>query len=201
MHTQNVSVQAENVSTEDEGGQVGEEEEEEEHVEGDEAKLVLEVARAQHKICCIKQQLSTARLKEIDGLGNLYRFRAEDAERKLQYADFDLGHTPSCPALVPPIFVFVVDTCLDEEDLKVLHKATTVSLGYIPPYALIRLITLGTMIQVHKPGYAEHSKSYVFHGGKEYASEQIQDMLGLSTPAHAAPHPGLLMPQQALSTA
>ncbi|KAI6016316.1 hypothetical protein BKA83DRAFT_4629079 [Pisolithus microcarpus] len=80
------------VSTEDEGGQVGEEEEEEECVERDEVKLVLKVARAQHKICCIEQQLSTARLEEIDALGNLYWFRAELAERKLQYADFDLAH-------------------------------------------------------------------------------------------------------------
>ncbi|KIK19877.1 hypothetical protein PISMIDRAFT_13359 [Pisolithus microcarpus 441] len=102
---------------------------------------------------------------------------------------------------LPPVFVFVVDTHLDEDDLKVLCKATPVSLSYIPPYALIRLITLSTTIQVHKPGYAKHSKSYVFCSGKEYASEQIQDMLGLSTQAHAAPHPGLLMPQQALGTA
>ncbi|KAI6014231.1 hypothetical protein BKA83DRAFT_4499420 [Pisolithus microcarpus] len=80
------------VSTEDEGGQVGEEEEEEECAERDEAKLVLEVARAQCKICHIEQQLSTARLEEIDALGNLYQFRAELTERKLQYADFDLGH-------------------------------------------------------------------------------------------------------------
>ncbi|KAI5988186.1 hypothetical protein EDD15DRAFT_2199129 [Pisolithus albus] len=92
MHAQNVLVQAENASTEDEGGQAGEEEEEEERAERDEAKLVLEVARAQRKICRVEQQLSTARLEEIDALGNLYRFRAELAERKLQYADFDVGH-------------------------------------------------------------------------------------------------------------
>ncbi|KAI5999663.1 hypothetical protein EDD15DRAFT_2193695 [Pisolithus albus] len=92
MHAQNVPVQAENASTEDEGGQAGEEEEEEERAERDEAKLVLEVARAQRKICRVEQQLSTARLEEIDALGNLYWFRAELAERKLQYADFDVGH-------------------------------------------------------------------------------------------------------------
>ncbi|KAI6013391.1 hypothetical protein PISMIDRAFT_9504 [Pisolithus microcarpus 441] len=80
------------VSTEDEGGQVEEEEEEEERAERDEAKLVLEVARAQRKICHVEQQLSTARLEDIDALGNLYQFRAELAERKLQYADFNLGH-------------------------------------------------------------------------------------------------------------
>ncbi|KAI6014888.1 hypothetical protein BKA83DRAFT_18018 [Pisolithus microcarpus] len=206
MHAQNVPVQAENVSTEDEGGQVGEEEEEEECAERDEVKLVLEVARAQRKICRVEQQLSTARLKEIDALGNLYRFRAELTERKLQYADFDLGHVrhsiqkngvslcdlPStCKrrrmsdngVTVPRIFVFVVDTCLDEEDLKVLHKATPASPSYIPPCALVGLITLGTTTQVHELSYVE------------------RNMLGLSTLARAAPHPGLLMPQQALGAA
>lgn len=69
-----------------------EEEEHEEHAERDEAKLVLEVARAQHKVCHTKQQLSIARIEETDALGNLYRFRAEDTERKLDHAEFDLRH-------------------------------------------------------------------------------------------------------------
>ncbi|KAI6017710.1 hypothetical protein BKA83DRAFT_4465150 [Pisolithus microcarpus] len=57
------------------------------------------------------------------------------------------------------------------------------------------------MTQVHELGYTKCSKSYVFHGGKEYASKQIQDMLGLSSPARAACRPGQPMPQQALGTA
>ncbi|KAI5982918.1 hypothetical protein EDD15DRAFT_2490078 [Pisolithus albus] len=99
-------------------------------------------------------------------------------------------HILSCPAQVPPIFLFVIDTCLDEEDLKVLRMATPVSFGHIPPYSLVGLITFGTMTQVHELGYIECSKSYVFRGGKEYASKQIQDMRGLSTPARAAARPG-----------
>ncbi|KAI5981311.1 hypothetical protein EDD15DRAFT_2413267 [Pisolithus albus] len=107
-------------------------------------------------------------------------------------------HILSCPAQVPPIFLFVIDTCLDEEDLKVLRTATPVSFGHIPPYSLVGLITFGTMTQVHELGYIECSKSYVFRGGKEYASKQIQDMRGLSTPARAAARPGQPMPQQPL---
>ncbi|KAI6116371.1 hypothetical protein F5141DRAFT_1062436 [Pisolithus sp. B1] len=41
------------------------------------------------------------------------------------------------------------------------------------------------------------SESYVFHGGKEYTSKRIQDMLGLSASARAAPRCGRHMPQQA----
>ncbi|KAF9043586.1 hypothetical protein BDZ89DRAFT_1089992 [Hymenopellis radicata] len=108
----------------------------------------------------------------------------------------DISHSNLPPELLPkystieytlarmtqrPIFLFVVDTCLDEEDLKALRDAIVVSLSLIPPYALVGLITFGTMTQVHEIGYAECSKSYVFRGGKDYTPKQIQDMLGLSS--------------------
>jgi protein transport protein SEC23 len=56
-----------------------------------------------------------------------------------------IEYTLARPAQVPPIFLFVVDTCLDEEDLKALRDAIVVSLSLIPPYALVGLITFGTM--------------------------------------------------------
>jgi protein transport protein SEC23 len=49
---------------------------------------------------------------------------------------------------------------------------------------------------VHEIGYSECNKSYVFRGSKEYTPKQIQDMLGLSSQARAAPRPGQPMPQQ-----
>ena len=57
-----------------------------------------------------------------------------------------IEYTLSRGATVPPIFLFVVDTCLDEEDLKALRDALVVSLSLIPPYALVGLITFGTMV-------------------------------------------------------
>src|SRR5882762_11811473 len=57
-----------------------------------------------------------------------------------------IEYTLSRAAQVPPVFLFVVDTCLDEEDLKALRDALVVSLSLIPPYALVGLITFGTMV-------------------------------------------------------
>ncbi|CAG8666309.1 9162_t:CDS:10 [Ambispora leptoticha] len=85
-------------------------------------------------------------------------------------------------AQIPPIFLFVVDTCLEDDDLKALKDSLVVSLSLLPPHALVGLITFGTMTQVHELGYSECPKSYVFRGTKEYASKQIQEMLGLSAP-------------------
>ncbi|CAO3641500.1 unnamed protein product [Cunninghamella blakesleeana] len=96
-------------------------------------------------------------------------------------------------AQIPPIFLYVVDTCLEEDDLKALKDALVVSLSLLPPYAWVGLITYGTMTQVHELGFAECPKSFVFRGTKEYAAKQIQDMLGLGgntvRPGQAAAQP------------
>ena len=57
-----------------------------------------------------------------------------------------IEYTLSRPAQVPPIFLFVVDTCLDEEDLKALRDAIVVSSSLILPYALVGLTTYGTIV-------------------------------------------------------
>lgn len=60
------------------------------------------------------------------------------------------------PAQVPPIFLFVVDTCLDEEDLKALKDSIVVSLSLLPPHALVGLITFGTMVSGSASFQSEH---------------------------------------------
>ena len=119
-----------------------------------------------------------------------------------------IEYTLSRPAQIPPIFLFVIDTCLDEDDLKALKETIVVSLSLLPPNALVGLITYGTMVslrglavafrsselmilllhqaQVHELAYGECPKSYVFRGSKDYQQKQIVDMLGLN-PSTARP--------------
>lgn len=49
----------------------------------------------------------------------------------------------------PPIFLYVVDTCLRDEDLKALKDSLIVSLNLLPPHALVGLITYGTMVYLY----------------------------------------------------
>jgi len=49
-------------------------------------------------------------------------------------------------AAVPPIFLFVVDTCLEEEDLQALKDSLIMSLSLLPQNSLVGLITFGTMV-------------------------------------------------------
>jgi protein transport protein SEC23 len=45
-----------------------------------------------------------------------------------------------------PIFLYLVDTCLDDSDLQALKDTLIVSLSLLPPTSLIGLITYGTMV-------------------------------------------------------
>uniref|UniRef100_A0A8B9F6Z6 Protein transport protein SEC23 n=1 Tax=Amazona collaria TaxID=241587 RepID=A0A8B9F6Z6_9PSIT len=83
----------------------------------------------------------------------------------------------------PLVFLYVVDTCLEEEDLQALKESLQMSLSLLPADALVGLITFGRMIQVHELSCEGISKSYVFRGTKDLTAKQIQDMLGLSKPA------------------
>ena len=58
-----------------------------------------------------------------------------------------IKYTLTHQAQAPPIFPFVVDTCLNEEDLKALQDVIIVSFSLLPPYALVGLITYGTMVR------------------------------------------------------
>ena len=49
-------------------------------------------------------------------------------------------------ASVPPIFLFVVDTCVEEDDLQALKDSLITSLSLLPPNSLVGLITFGTMV-------------------------------------------------------
>jgi protein transport protein SEC23 len=99
-------------------------------------------------------------------------------------------YTLARPAQVPPIFLFVLDLCQEEDNLIALRDAVLTSLSLIPETSLVGLITYGTMTQIHEIGYAECSKSYVFRGNKEYSAKQVAEMLSLGGLApSSAPQP------------
>lgn len=97
----------------------------------------------------------------------------------------------------PLIFLYVVDTCLEEEDLQALKESLQMSLSLLPPNALVGLITFGRMIQIHELSCEGIAKSYVFRGTKELTPKQIQEMLGLMKPATSGQQGKPLAPHDA----
>lgn len=103
--------------------------------------------------------------------------QCQPAELIPQYStlEYRLSRSPAHP----PVFLIVVDTCMDEEDLQAVKESLQLSLSLLPPNALIGLITFGKMVQVHELSGEGCSKSYVFRGTKEMTSKQIYDLLGI----------------------
>ncbi|VDO73690.1 unnamed protein product [Schistosoma curassoni] len=81
--------------------------------------------------------------------------------------------------LVPPIFMFVIDTCIEEPEFTHLKESIQLSLSFLPPHAFVGLITFGKMVHVHELEAGPISKSWVFKGTKDYTGNQIQVMLSV----------------------
>ena len=73
----------------------------------------------------------------------------------------------------PPIFLFVVDTCVDEEEMDELKDSLQQTLNLIPENSLVGLITYGTHVMVHELGFTDCPRAHVFSGTKEYATQVI----------------------------
>ncbi|CAN6697714.1 unnamed protein product [Malus baccata var. baccata] len=77
----------------------------------------------------------------------------------------------------PPVFIFVVDTCMIEEELSFLKSALSQALGLLPDYSLVGLITFGTFVHVHELGFSGVPKTYIFKGSKDVNKEQLLEQI------------------------
>lgn len=141
-------------------------------------------ARSRMWICpfCLSRNMLPPHYKDIS---------ASNVPPELHQTNTTVEYRLPRPAPTPPIFLYVVDTCQEEDSLKALKESLVISLGLLPENALVGLITYGTMANVHEIGYTECPKAYVFRGSKDYPAKQVQDMLGLNNPSMRQP-----MPQQ-----
>ncbi|CAI5537187.1 unnamed protein product [Closterium sp. Naga37s-1] len=111
------------------------------------------------------------------------------AELFPQYTTIEYSLPLSAPAS-PPVFLFVLDTCLIEEELGYLKTAVSQAIGLLPENALVGLITYGSLVYVHELGFSDCPKMFVFRGGKEASQQQVVDQLGLAGPPMGAAGPG-----------
>ncbi|KAK7280845.1 hypothetical protein RIF29_08374 [Crotalaria pallida] len=78
-----------------------------------------------------------------------------------------------------PVFLFVLDTCLIEEEMEFVKSAMRRAIGLLPDNAQVGFVSFGTQVQVHELGFSDMSKVYVFRGSKEIPKEQVLEQLGL----------------------
>ncbi|KAH7655445.1 protein transport protein SEC23 protein [Dioscorea alata] len=99
------------------------------------------------------------------------------AELFPQYTTIEYESAPEAAPTSPPVFLFVVDTCMIEEEIGYLKSALSQAVELLPEKSLVGLITFGTYVQVHELGFGQIPKSYVFKGSKEVTKEQLLEQM------------------------
>ncbi|GKV28604.1 hypothetical protein SLEP1_g37627 [Rubroshorea leprosula] len=92
-------------------------------------------------------------------------------------------HNAASIPLSPPVFVFMLDTCMIEEEMGFVKSALKQAIGLLPEHALVGFVSFGTQTQVYELGFSDMSKVYVFRGSKEISKEQVLEQLGLGVSA------------------
>ncbi|XP_020590492.1 protein transport protein sec23-1 [Phalaenopsis equestris] len=86
--------------------------------------------------------------------------------------------SPAVAQAPGPAFVFVVDVCSAEEELRALKNEILHVVANLPENAMVGLVSFGSMVWVHDLGYAECSRVMLFCGDRELSSMKIQELLG-----------------------
>uniref|UniRef100_A0AC34FNK4 Protein transport protein SEC23 n=1 Tax=Panagrolaimus sp. ES5 TaxID=591445 RepID=A0AC34FNK4_9BILA len=68
---------------------------------------------------------------------------------------------------LPPIFLFVADTCVTEDELVALKESLKNAVSMLPADAFVGLITFGRHVELHEMNSKGMYRSYVFKGTKE----------------------------------
>ena len=100
---------------------------------------------------------------------------------------------------VVPTFLFVVDTVLEEADLRAAVVALQHSLELLPQYARVGLVTYGEMVQVYELGFELCKRHYLLRGEKAHTKDDVTRMLDLGVKqlqreANGAAHNGMANP-------
>lgn len=95
--------------------------------------------RARVWICpfCLSRNQLPAHYKDIT---------ANAIPPELHPANTTIEYRLSRPAPAPPLFLYVVDLCQEEDSLSALKESLVMSLSLLPENALVGLITYGTMV-------------------------------------------------------
>lgn len=82
----------------------------------------------------------------------------------------------------PPIFLFIVDTCLADKEHQALKTLILQSIGTLPPTSLVGFISFGKLVYIHELKFSECPRNFVFNGVKTYDVLKLKQCLSLTQP-------------------
>ncbi|KAH9613892.1 hypothetical protein KSS87_020853 [Heliosperma pusillum] len=77
-------------------------------------------------------------------------------------------------ANVGPGFVFVMDLCVAEDELRALKNELLLVVSRLPENALVGLVTFDSMARVYDLGFGDCTRVVLFHGDRELTSVQLE---------------------------
>ncbi|XP_024962323.1 protein transport protein SEC23-like [Cynara cardunculus var. scolymus] len=93
--------------------------------------------------------------------------------------EYELQNEKPTSLITSQVFLFVVDTCIIEEEIGFLRSGLSRAIGEIPGNSLVGLITFGRYVCVHELGFfGKMPKVYVFNGSKEISKDQVLEQIG-----------------------
>lgn len=72
-----------------------------------------------------------------------------------------------------PAFVFVVDGCMEKDEIKAVKHELLRVIEQLPENALVGLVVFDSMVMVHDLGFNECSRVVILHGERELSSEKV----------------------------
>lgn len=88
---------------------------------------------------------------------------------------------PTPSQLLTPIFLFVIDVCVEQEELQNLKDSLMQVLDLLPNNARIGIITSGSVVQVYDLSFRACTKSCIFRGTANPTLEKVTQSLGIHT--------------------
>lgn len=98
---------------------------------------------------------------------------------------------PKLPLHHPPVFLYIVDSCVDEVEFTALKTSISESLRLLPPNSLVGFITFNHIVYLWELKDIPSLKSYIFCGREDYTPKQLQDWLGLALASQQGPVSGV----------
>ncbi|KAG7026073.1 SEC23 [Cucurbita argyrosperma subsp. argyrosperma] len=99
------------------------------------------------------------------------------AELFPQYTTIEYESSGETVSSVPSVFMFVLDTCIIEEEIAFLKSALSQAVDLLPDNSLVGLITYGTFVHVHELGFGQIPKTFVFKGSKDVSKDQLLEQM------------------------
>lgn len=83
--------------------------------------------------------------------------------------------------LLAPIYLFVVDTCVKQEEFDALKETLLNTIDLLDKNSIVGLITYASCVEVYDLGFTHCARTFTFNGSRDITSSTLPNILGFSS--------------------